>query len=453
MRWRTQRKIHGSGPASESNHSNPIQSEQLKKTTTTNSFLKHRGSSDSSSLFVPLSVLIFPRRAHHPFQSVDCSLDDPSIPVLSDSCDKMAMNLPIEMVELILDNLCYNHKKGPREYYPYWHDDESKDFPPVDAVEAQSCLSALAHLRQSSRLLHDLATWRLFHTLTETTVRTRWWLVARTLLMRPDLAQLVKHLSLSSASAAPSLPEEVKAYFHEQVAAVVPGRWKCDSDLYGVPWDEDLITPADLYDAEGTNVSFAILIRLCCNLETLDFVARSSVKPLSFCHPGSLLSLHSIYVHWEVFGLMFDIFTLRRLLGAAPNLRLVHCRGAFRCFDIGEVAELVHLQQVTVVQMTKCALGYEDLVALFRLCPNLKTFRYCGVTSMNSDHFTPAEAAQAICKYVPNLECFELDLTDWDLFIEHFTDDDLLEAKGRLEEMGIMCNFVKGFQDMTPSFY
>lgn len=385
---------------------------------------------------------------------------------------------PIEIVDLILEQLCRHHKSGPRDYYPYWHDNETDGYPPLDEPELETRLAALAHLRQTCKQFCDMVTWRLFHTLNSSTTRKRWWLIARTLIARPDLARLVKHISLGNVSSPGSIPAEVTTYYTAQVADLVPydnirDFEDYDRDYLGlarVPEPEEVLTLGDLANAErdrymrdtdgietdGSHPPFAILISLCTSLKTVEFVAKHSTKPFSLCRPGSLASLRSIFASWEHFPNGFDIATLRRLLLAAPNISLLHLHGPWSCSRLADSAEPVVLETVTEVRMARAALDQTSLVALLRLCPNLQILRYDAVTSVNPEQFTVPEAVQVISEHAHNLQHFELDTTDWDDF-GGFCSDELLEAKSILAEKGIKCQFVKTFsgdgEERAPVFY
>ncbi|KAK0643734.1 hypothetical protein B0T16DRAFT_459846 [Cercophora newfieldiana] len=362
----------------------------------------------------------------------------------------MLSTCPVEIAELILDDLCRHHRNGVKEYYPYWYDDKPDDGPAPIELEAITCLTALAHLRQTSKRLCHLATWRLFHTLPAVTTGRKWWMVARTLLERPDLSRLVKHMSLGHKLSFPSsIPGKVTAYYQKQVATVVPYDTKWDRDLerqdpdimnWGFAVDEEgILTLDDLADKpdEENNAPLAILVSLCPDLEALEFIARNTAMPFNFCQPGSLASLRSIYACWEGWETGYDIATLRLLLLAAPNLELLYFRGPRSCSRLADSMTPVKLEKVTVVQVAMGSLDRPSLVALLRLCPNMQSLRYSSTTSINPDQFTPVDGANAITIYGnPNLKHFELEVTDWCDF-EEFQDDDLLEAKSILEKQGI----------------
>jgi hypothetical protein len=354
-------------------------------------------------------------------------------------------NLPMEIVEQVFDELCIHHIQHLRDHSleaasslaPY------KNLLEKRTAEA-SCIAALGALCQTSKQFQELATWRLYHTLDGRTISSKWWLVARTLSTRKDLAGLVRHLMLHDLTAPKvPLPVEVTAYFAEQVATART----IDPDMV---FTEDSLAEEDAACFDGNNMygaHLAIMTGLCPNLETLDIETLGRTTAFAFCQPASMPSLRSIRVFYYDTEGGYDLSTVEPLLLAAPNLSLLCCETTGCESELPSGLKLEHL---TTLKLQQCIMDAGDFAHILRLCPNLQVLVYDGGGACQGyEQFTPQEAAEAVLALTPKLRSFSLDLCEWaDTGLdEDFDEEDMIEAKEMLEERrGIECKFTVDYK-------
>lgn len=180
--------------------------------------------------------------------------------------------LPVELVEGILRELCLFC--SPR------HDAECS----LDAFcrcrdgrSSRSGYAALAALCLISRQLNAMATRHLYHRLD---CDDKWWLLAATLLARPDLAQFVVELRVDSPSAVDyrDCAPEVVAYFKDQFQTFTDAMGAAGKVFDSGPLDDD-----DNFSGSH-NVPGDILVTLCPNLERLD-ASVAYFEIFRFCRP------------------------------------------------------------------------------------------------------------------------------------------------------------------------
>ncbi|KAK4221135.1 hypothetical protein QBC38DRAFT_492676 [Podospora fimiseda] len=287
--------------------------------------------------------------------------------------------LPAEIVDEILDAICDDCTRSEFHEH-YQHDHPAKTF-------ASLCLT--------SRLLNEFATKRLYRR-----PSTReWWLLARTLITRPDLAVMVNDLDLDynemSYPEPGDIGEEVQAWYLERMIPKIhppiskpdnqddddePGQYYDDYGRYG----EMLDGHETLYDM-STNAAIDMIAGLCPNIVTLQS-AVWYMKAFTFCKPDSLLSLKHIKIFrgdvWSQGNM--DIGELQDLFRAAPNLESVHFVHAGSCWDefnrlYPETAD-IKLEKVTRVFFWECGMPPESFRGVLGFFPNAERIRYgyCG---------------------------------------------------------------------------
>ncbi|KAK4246605.1 hypothetical protein C7999DRAFT_15312 [Corynascus novoguineensis] len=339
-------------------------------------------------------------------------------------------NLPLELIEQILDELCHHHIYDLQDagdscsrYEPSYYR-QHKD---------ESAILGLAGLCRASKHFNRLATWRLYHTLTWPKTGSRWPLIARTLIERRDLAQLVRHLSLDfyESPRNPALPSEVILWYSQQIA-LFP-----DGDLYA----DSLTNRSSSSDFEPTqrDAAIALLTSLCSNLSTLDIVPFKFATAFAFCPPASVLTLRDVEAYdWHG----FELKTLSSLFHAAPHLRLLRCRSVDPTKPVDTGLRLEHL---TDLDLQNCCCSNIELVHILRMCPNLERLQYKngGVKSFQPygyEQFRPHEAVSAIREHAVLLRTFELCL-DQAFELGDFDKKDMDEAELALSHHGIECRF------------
>lgn len=169
--------------------------------------------------------------------------------------------------------------------------------------EAVDYVRTLAALCLTSKYVNSVATRHLYRR----PACKRWWALTRTLLERPDLAALVRHLRHRNWYAADSsltwgnLRGAVKAHMEKQ------GRRLDDV-------------------RSGVGSALPIFISLCPGLEELEVEAMTEDDGGDMfrgCGPGSLNNLKSVAVSpWDLASdyIGFDVACLAPLRTAAPNL-------------------------------------------------------------------------------------------------------------------------------------
>lgn len=351
-------------------------------------------------------------------------------------------NLPMELVEKVLDELCIHHiqhlrdhsLEGPSALAPY------KNLLEKNTAEASS-IAALGALCQTSKQFQELTTWRLYHTLGRLTISSKWWLVARTLSTRRDLGGLVRHLILHDLTVPKvPLPVEVTAYFAGQVAiarTIDPDMDFTEGTLaeeHDVIFDENNMCSAHL----------AVMTGLCPNLETLDVETCGRATAFAFCQPASMPSLRSIRVFYYDTEGGYDLTAVEPLFRAAPNLNLLRCETTGCGSELPAGLKLEHL---TTLELQQCVMNAGEFAHILRLCPNLRMLVYDGGGACQGDEqFTPQEAAEAVLALTPKLRSFSLNLCEWAdtgfNLEDGFEEEDMIEAKEMLEERrGIECKW------------
>ncbi|KAK4445992.1 hypothetical protein QBC34DRAFT_383665 [Podospora aff. communis PSN243] len=249
----------------------------------------------------------------------------------------------------------------------------------VDAIlEAVSSLAelrepSLAALSQTCKVLHDRSARYLYRD-----VSTKGnWLLARTLIARPDLAKLVKSLDvperLGCATRPPPVPAEVKRYHRRKMKRIKNPRWREWHDgRRSLLYYSCACTPPcpDRHGFHARVVS-DVYSSLCRNLETLRFYPVLS-EPRCFWTPNSLMKLTKIAVKSPVWMDLQDDFDLGPLFLAAPNiekLRLIS-------MDLGRLVSRhthgLELPRLKTMGLFCCRFTAKDLGSLLEIYPSLE---------------------------------------------------------------------------------
>lgn len=294
---------------------------------------------------------------------------------------------------------------------------------------------ALGALSRTSRRLHDAAARTLYHRPNT----KKWWLLARTLINRPDLAQHVKELCFPEGLDMPEgesdVPPEVLAYRNAQRRAYAASLPEGERGEFASE-----ATANALFTEEDSEQAISLLTSLCRGAETIEAVVGYG-NYFPYCAPGSLPALHTVELaHCDTeYGI--SLYQLQPLLKAAPNLRALRCRSVSE--DEYEEDLGVTLDRVTVVDFQCSAIHASALRAVLQACPRVETFLYsAGGATTGFEQFNPSEARDLLLEHCQNLKTVVLDLrfvdggAEWDEWDE-WDEEEKGEAVDAFKERGV----------------
>jgi hypothetical protein len=336
--------------------------------------------------------------------------------------------LPVELVDGILKELCLFC--GPRHYAGCYLEGDGDSLRGCRCLEddcrSSGRVATLASLCLTSRQLNSLATRHLYHYLG---CEKKWYLLAATLLARPDLAQLVMELSVFSSSPVSysDCPPEVVAYFKDQFQIFSAAMSKA-----GETANSALFEDGDKFSG-SYNVPLDILLPLCPNLERLN-TALWYFDAFRFLCPQSLPRLQRVSLSHGDTELGFRFGKITPLFRAAPNITDVYCWSVNGC----EHAEPGWLAKITSLDCEYSALGGGDLINIFAACPNLETLKYeMGGFAVGDDQFTLREVRDSVLAHAPKLKYLHLDAGEVCDVEEYWEEDEVEGLRHTLAERGI----------------
>ena len=265
---------------------------------------------------------------------------------------------------------------------------------PYDAV-------ALVRLCRASKCLNSIATSHLYHRPT----CARWWLLARTLVVRPDLGLLVRalhgHLWILSANMPRRFPRKVLDHYRDDPAVL---------DLLGArEWEE-------LWD-ETTPLN--VLTSLCPNLEELEAAVEGDGNNVAFglgSHE-SLKRLKSVELRQaepETNGGM-EFGRIMNLTTQAPNLTRIVCHSP-KMYELSwDLEDLVILPFANLIDLRlyHSIISAKSLPILFAACPNIQSFTFeSRGFHVGDNYLTPWSMQEALARYAPTLVSLSLDCTN-----------------------------------------
>lgn len=295
-----------------------------------------------------------------------------------------------ELIEMILDTFCEHLAQincricsSPR---CTCHGDEARKF--ID--KALPSTYALASLNRTCKHLRQATTWRLYYCPVTRGPQQSWYL-ARTILTRPELAQLVKFL-LVEGGRRPSLqyekeeiPSEMMQYYRERIAAF-------DDKYTYLRYIHVPITYSvgKRLAKFGQGVPVDLITSLCPNVENLEYsLPNESYYNAGFLEPGIMFwpghtstnTVKNIIIRSGDYWICRDE-EMELLLRWAPKLE-----GIFlSCFHTGIMGRTyendvrdkstLQLNFVKVLKIKESRLMEGDLSRLLSLCPNLEEFVY-----------------------------------------------------------------------------
>ncbi|KAK3390719.1 hypothetical protein B0H63DRAFT_466329 [Podospora didyma] len=362
-------------------------------------------------------------------------------------------SLPFELIQRIADSLCLHCTPLPQRCewdiplrQPDW---KPRDSLPVSShcgcrrhrvyvTEARVHSSALAALCLTSKRLRDAAARPLYHRPNT----SKWWLLARTLLARPDdLARDVKELFSPESFVEPEdeshVSPQVRAYLTSLVDAHVasmPEGYRREYLRLRAMNDKVM----SMYDTD----KISLITTLCPNAETIEAVVWFG-DIFCFSAPNSLPRLHTVeLVEGDTEGGIEVTGSLLQLWKAAPNLQVIRgtsmsqeTAGEGRTQPLGVV-----LDKVKVVEFENSTISAEALALLLKLCPKLETFYYsAGDACVGYEQFDPSQAKELLLWHGNSLKKVELDLGRWDCWEEWdmWEEDDEADAIEAFEERGV----------------
>ena len=291
--------------------------------------------------------------------------------ILNALCPQCSANKPLSK------QVCLNGHCGPS--CTGHHEDKQRN-------------KTLAALCLTSRSLNELATRHLYHR----PLCSRWPLLARTLIARPDLGHQVKHLSTREwdPDASP-VPDEVKA------------RW------------EELFPESGAEEWHANNI-LQFCVSLCPRVEEVD--ALLGFEEFSHIEVPPLAEVRTVALAYADTEMGLDLIPQAPLGVATPNLETLMAHQVSSCERVGGAStDTKHLR------LDWSSITEESLTDLLTPCPRLLSFRYTAADATVSDEvqFSPREAQDALVRLVPGLRSLRMDLCDA-IFFEGVTGDDWL---------------------------
>ncbi|KAK4251358.1 hypothetical protein C7999DRAFT_10954 [Corynascus novoguineensis] len=337
-------------------------------------------------------------------------------------------DLPFEIIDRIFENLCLHCNvphgcqcgKGCLRIDPNRGRDSCLLECPPPEIKARIC--TLASLCLTSRHLRVAATPHLYHR----PDTEKWWLLARTLLGHPHLADHVKRLcfvgipfcedsgpTLANPAGPADIAPEVWSSYAARLAAAQEA---ATASRTGYP-DLQRIFNSDDGNGDDDNGGDenggdgTLLATLCP--ATVVFEAIVCWPPVFYLSaPGSLprLTMVELAVCNPAGG--FTLSELAGLFRAAPNLQTLRCQRVYDTGRDGNMLEGVVSASLMYVEILRSVLGPGPLVFLFKACPRLETFRFGsrpGIYSVGEHQFHPVQARDTMFKLGTNLKRVEME--------------------------------------------
>jgi hypothetical protein len=307
-------------------------------------------------------------------------------------------------------------------------------------AELKARVRALAALCITSRWLKDAAIRPLYHR----PDTQKWWLLTRTLLRHPSLAQHVKHIcepgwpeSIASPRALSTIPADVLSYYNITLKARAASIPEHDRERLLEFLEDDA-----LFSRSETAPQFSMLATLCPKLEALETTIGLHA-PFHFLAPGSMPFLRSVEVSFWDTENGFSLAEVVPLLKAAPNLAAIELNSV----DDEEDPDLGYVSdKVKRVEFGVSAISAGALATVLRAFPAMEVFMYeAGGNLIGDVQFNPGQAKDMLLGHYGRLEKVELNLTEawdhWDLDGENdweeWTEAETLDVVETFKRRGI----------------
>ncbi|KAK4167835.1 hypothetical protein QBC43DRAFT_202808 [Cladorrhinum sp. PSN259] len=332
-------------------------------------------------------------------------------------------HLPVELVEEIVAGLCI--ACTPIETRCCYNSNcYCAEMGPADLAR----ISALASLCLTSRHLNNIATRHLYHHVHG----QQWWLLARTLLSRKDLAQLIRSMRIGFGRGVneADCPPQVVAYYNSQrkiYLDALPENYRNEAIYH--------LGNGKLYAGDG-NIQIDILSSLCPNLETLEAII-SYFEVFRFCAPHSMPHLRSVVLSHSDTELGIDLGNVALLFRAAPNITHALFYMVNSCGKLDAT-----LPKLTSLDFQSSTFDGPSLVEILSTCPNLETFRYeMGGAIVGHEQFTIQEAQDVFLAHAVNLEWLCLEAGDNYNWEDEWDAAEASEMGELLAERGVRFEF------------
>jgi hypothetical protein len=318
-------------------------------------------------------------------------------------------HLPVELIDQIAGCLCHDCTPGHPQIRDAWGSEDDRE-----KRQKVSTVVALAHLCRTSKKLSAIATPHLYHRPAE----GKWWLLARTLIARPDLASHVRHLFDDS------LWRHVFVLFNPEMMLDFPEEvlWGHFSGSEVIRAIKDNFKTKDFGREVGLSLHswgksdvLDMMVSLCANVRE---VAAEINSPEIFTRsiPGSLRDLrHVNFKHRESREReRMPLNLLGCIATVAPRVTTLTCETVKQ--NTENMMTMPTFARLVELRLEDAAIGLEPLRKFLVACPNLRSFSYRagGQNSVFNDYvleqFTPLEAQQAVVCHAPNLTSFALDM-------------------------------------------
>ena len=291
--------------------------------------------------------------------------------------------LPVELVDEIIKPLCpyCTPVRSPRSKY--------------------TGAETLLRLTRTCKLLNAVATPHLYHH----PLTSRWWLLARTLVVRPDLGLHVRSLldndkvrerPFAGNEAPESFPIEVLSRFADSALARATEEERDAIVDTRVPWQ----VQTSWCDSSET---LDMLVSLCPAVKEIDARVRTFNTPNMFIWsaPGSLPELKHLTLRHLSLGPSLSLNLLAQIATAAPNLARV------TLYDVKQGADspqtLPAMANLVTLSLWKTALCPQTLRNVLAACPKLRSFYYLSAPPGARETVTRSEMARALVSAAPNL--------------------------------------------------
>ncbi|KAF6829228.1 hypothetical protein CMUS01_08231 [Colletotrichum musicola] len=314
------------------------------------------------------------------------------------------LDLPITVVEDILESLCHHCRPPPTECRP---DCDC----PTSRQAAIASRAALASLCRTSKTLKSMATPLLYHQPTCFDQNKEAIPLAQSLLSRPDLAQHVRVLKHTDAWALyEPEPQEAVDFFKELAA----------EEADDVP--EEWLDKGRLLD---------LVASVCPNLEELSVQTYyDSAEYGLFSAPGSLPCLRKLSQAHGDTELTCDMGLLEPLFDAAPKL------ASLKGVNVGGFGDGLRLKRLTKLELERSEVTERNLSAFLERLPRLEEFSYSagGATVSDSEGMLPRGFQTALTLHAPRLRRLAIDL-EMAFLGRDLTEETMLRSLKGLEQL------------------
>lgn len=265
---------------------------------------------------------------------------------------------------------------------------------------------ALLQLTRTCKLVNAVATPHLYHH----PMTSRWWLLARTLLARPDLGLHVRslldndklrHRPIAENTVLAPFPTEVQSHFADSALARATEEERHAITDTSLPW-RDRMTWSD------SSETLDMLVSLCPDVQEIIAIVGTLNTPniLIWSPQASLPNLRRFKLSKSSPGAGLSLNLLAQVATAAPNLTSVALFAVEQ--NASSLQTLPAMPSLVALALRDAAICSETLRKLLAVCPNLQSFTYHAAPPGAHERVTRTEIAHALVGAAPNLTSLEL---------------------------------------------